>query len=176
MENQRLTFLKMQPSDLAELVDISRETFSDAYAHLNSEANMQHYLYGSLSEERLAQELAESQSDFYFVQQNMVTVAYVKVNFGDAQNDLHELEGMELERIYVLPVHQRCGAGKAILNFVSNIAKTKELKCIWLGVWEINEDAIRFYKNYGFQDIGTHPFVMGDVVQHDRVLRLPMRS
>jgi ribosomal protein S18 acetylase RimI-like enzyme len=43
-------------------------------------------------------------------------------------------------------------------------------RTLWLGTWEKNARAIRFYEKCGFTDVGTHPFVMGSEVQTDRVM------
>ena len=41
-------------------------------------------------------------SEFYFAKFNNETVGYLKLNYNQAQSDLKEKKGMELERIYVL--------------------------------------------------------------------------
>ena len=43
-------------------------------------------------------------------------------------------------------------------------------KAIWLGVWERNPRAIRFYAKYGFTPVGEQPFVLGTDPQHDQVM------
>jgi ribosomal protein S18 acetylase RimI-like enzyme len=41
---------------------------------------------------------------------------------------------------------------------------------IWLGVWEKNERAIRFYDKWGFRKIGEKQFVLGRDVQTDFIM------
>ncbi len=41
---------------------------------------------------------------------------------------------------------------------------------VWLGVWEENESAIRFYESWGFRFVGTKKFVLGKDVQNDMVM------
>jgi ribosomal protein S18 acetylase RimI-like enzyme len=41
---------------------------------------------------------------------------------------------------------------------------------LWLGVWERNARAIRFYQKHGFADIGTQVFRLGTDLQTDRVM------
>jgi RimJ/RimL family protein N-acetyltransferase len=38
---------------------------------------------------------------------------------------------------------------------------------VWLGVWEHNPRARRFYAKCGFAPAGDHAFVLGDEVQRD---------
>ena len=41
---------------------------------------------------------------------------------------------------------------------------------VWLGVWDRNERAIRFYESWGFHRSGTQPFLLGTDLQTDLVM------
>ena len=43
-----------------------------------------------------------------------------------------------------------------------NIAKQRKAEYIWLGVWEFNHKAMRFYMKNGFVRFGEHKFIFGD--------------
>ena len=51
------------------------------------------------------------------------------------------------------------------------IANLRKKRYVWLGVWEKNEKALRFYKKTGFYEIGTHSFFVGDEEQTDSLMR-----
>ena len=40
----------------------------------------------------------------------------------------------------------------------------------WLGVWENNCRALKFYEKYGFKKIGQHNFLLGNDLQTDYLL------
>lgn len=46
------------------------------------------------------------------------------------------------------------------------------LDYIWLGVWEHNVDAIKFYEKQGFKKFDTHIFKLGDDEQTDNLMKL----
>lgn len=50
-------------------------------------------------------------------------------------------------------------------------AAARGKKYVWLGAWEKHEPALSFYRKNGFCRVGSHPFVMGDDVQTDYILR-----
>ena len=52
------------------------------------------------------------------------------------------------------------------------IAKEKSMNFIWLGVWEENHRAIKFYEKNGFKVFGKHKFVLGKDVQTDLLMKL----
>jgi ribosomal protein S18 acetylase RimI-like enzyme len=41
---------------------------------------------------------------------------------------------------------------------------------VWLGVWDRNERAIRFYESWGFHRVGSQPFLLGSDLQTDLVM------
>lgn len=163
---------KVTLEDLKTLQTISRNTYYEAFAAQNSEATMTAYLKTAFSEKQLKTELTEKASEFYFAQSENEIIGYLKINVGLAQTDLRENNAMELERIYILKAFQGRNIGKKLLFKIIQMAKEKAFRYLWLGVWEENEGAIRFYKRYGFKIQGTHPFKMGDEIQNDYIMKL----
>jgi ribosomal protein S18 acetylase RimI-like enzyme len=43
-------------------------------------------------------------------------------------------------------------------------------QAIWLGVWERNERAIRFYERWEFEIVGARQFTLGSDLQNDLVM------
>lgn len=169
-----LKFVKLNSGDVKELEQISRQTYIDAFSWGNSPENMRAYLESSLSEKKLLEELKESNSEFYFAEINQKVIGYLKINFGDAQTEFHD-HALELERIYVIKEFQGKNNGQKLLDKVLGIAKKNQLDYLWLGVWEKNEKAIRFYERNGFSVTGSHPFRMGDKIQTDLIMKLPLK-
>jgi diamine N-acetyltransferase len=48
------------------------------------------------------------------------------------------------------------GVGRLVLDFVFEIAKEKNKDLVWLKVMDSSTDAIRFYKNNGFDICAIH--------------------
>ena len=48
------------------------------------------------------------------------------------------------------------------------------MKYIWLGVWEENPRATRFYQKNGFVAFGKHIFKLGDDEQTDILMKRPL--
>lgn len=60
------------------------------------------------------------------------------------------------------------GIAKQLIDFAENYAKENNYEVIWLGVWEHNIRAKKFYEKNGFKDSGhTHPFPIGNTAQTD---------
>jgi diamine N-acetyltransferase len=171
MKLENLQIQRVQLDQLKALRSISIETFVEAFEADNSEENMHQYIQEGLSEAKLREELMHEHSAFYFAFQDDEIVGYLKINFADAQSDIRDAESMEIERIYVLQSHYGKYVGQALLDFALNCANEKKLQYVWLGVWERNPRAIRFYEKNGFEVFGNHAFKLGDDEQIDVLMK-----
>ncbi|ATH94337.1 GNAT family acetyltransferase [Bacillus glycinifermentans] len=156
--------------DLRKLQEISYETFNETFKHQNSPENMNAYLERAFNLSQLESELSNRSSQFFFVYFHNEVAGYLKVNINDAQSEEMGDESLEIERIYIKNNFQKHGLGKYLFNKAVEIAKERNKKKVWLGVWEKNENAIAFYKKMGFVQTGAHSFYMGDEEQTDFIM------
>lgn len=154
-------------SDVHTLQAVSYETFDDTFRAMNTPENMDAYMKKAYALEKLEKELANEDSYFFFVCVNQEVAGYLKVNLDGAQSDEVISDSLEVERIYVRRAYQGQGLGTYLIQKSIDIAKEKNKKNMWLGVWEKNEKAIRFYQAMGFELYGAHSFFMGDEEQTD---------
>ncbi len=165
------TILPATPADLDTLVHMSRKIFHDSFDHLNTPENMQEYMDRAFNPQQLLSELNNPLSEFYFIRADDVIAGFIKLNRGPAQSDIYDDTSLEIERIYVDKQFQGHGLGAKLIAKAKERALALQLHAIWLGVWEKNPDAIRFYERHGFVRFGSHPFRMGDEVQTDVLMR-----
>ena len=163
---------QVQKADLLALQEISRQTFFDTFAEVNTHEDMNQYLEVNLSLERLTSEFSNPSTSFYFAKNGKEILAYLKLNEAEAQTEKREIPSMEIERIYVRKEFQNRGVGQFLLDFSIELKKDKQLKLIWLGVWEHNVSAIRFYERNQFQFFGKHSFMLGSDEQTDLLMDL----
>ena len=167
----KLTFVRCGENQLQQLLTISKDTFVDAFGSLNNPEDFESYLTQAFSPEKIEAELSNPNSFFYFVYEDTSLAAYIKINLGDAQSEFKEESGLELERIYVTAPYQGKGMGAHLLTYVCKLAKQKNARYVWLGVWEKNTRAITFYRRHGFKKIGTHPYYIGKDKQTDWLMK-----
>jgi GNAT superfamily N-acetyltransferase len=170
-----INITKVTPQRLKALHYISHKTFVDAFAHLNNPADLEIFLSDHLTEESLGEEMRNPESEFYFAEIESEPIAYFKLNTGNAQTELREAEGLEIERIYVLQGHQGKKIGELLINEIINIAKQRNKTYIWLGAWEINLRGISFYQKNGFVIFDKHQFKVGNDVQTDIMMKLELK-
>jgi ribosomal protein S18 acetylase RimI-like enzyme len=163
--------VRANANDAEKLQKISQKTFFETFEQENTAENMQNYLSNNFSLEKLLSELRHQQSEFYFLFSGNEIIAYLKINFGDAQVEKQLDNALEIERIYVLKEFQGKNAGKILMEKAEKIAREKNCLYVWLGVWEKNFKAIRFYQNFGFVEFDKHLFILGDDAQTDIMMK-----
>jgi ribosomal protein S18 acetylase RimI-like enzyme len=157
--------------DVALLQQIGRQTFFETFAPHNSEVNMTKYLQERFALDRLTAELANPLSEFYCAWLNGRVIGYLKLNSGTAQTESQGDDAMEIERIYVLHEFHGKKVGQLLYEKVMEAAHAKQVHYVWLGVWEENVRAKRFYEKNGFVQFDTHIFRLGDDEQTDLLMK-----
>ncbi len=158
-------------NDLDQLQGIGRQTFSETFDSYNTEENMRKYLDERFSAAKLSSELNDKNAEFYFALLNNRVIGYLKINVGQSQTELQDDEALEIERIYVLSEFYGKKVGQILYDKSFEIALQKKAKYVWLGVWEHNYRAIRFYKKNGFVEFDKHIFKLGDEIQTDLLMK-----
>ena len=172
MEN--IIIQQIGEASIIALQSISKQTFFETFAAVNSEENMEKYLTESLSIEKLTAELSNPNAEFYFATLDNEVLGYLKVNFGAAQTELKDPNGLEIERIYVLKAYHGKKVGQLLFDKALAIAKTAKVNYVWLGVWEENHKAINFYQKNGFIEFDKHIFILGEEAQTDLMMKLEL--
>ena len=157
--------------DVAALQKIALEIFTETFKDYNSPDNLQKYLDEKFSIDKLTEELNNPYSTFYFAQLGEEVIGFLKTNIGNAQTELKDLNAFEIERIYVLQAFHGKQVGQLLMNKAIEEARKTTCSYIWLGVWEENDRAIRFYTKNGFVKFDTHIFKMGDDEQTDWMMK-----
>jgi ribosomal protein S18 acetylase RimI-like enzyme len=170
----QITITKANSGDLAVIQQVGRETFFETFVQSNTEADMKKYLEESFNDEKVRTELANPDSLFFIAWEEGNPVGYLKVNTGNAQTDLQDDSSLEIERIYVKSAYHGKSVGNLLYAKALAVAQSLKKSSIWLGVWEENPRAIRFYEKNGFVAFDKHLFMLGDDEQTDILMRKPL--
>jgi len=168
---QNITIRKVSLADLDVLLNISKQTFFDAFEALNNPDDFRAYTSVAFTEDKFRSELNNPNSEFYFAIDQDVIIGYIKLNFGSAQTEFQDIQALEIERIYVSSAYQGKQIGQLLLNYAVDKARSAKLKYVWLGVFEKNIHAIRFYERNGFKKFSTHYFMIGNDRQTDWLMK-----
>lgn len=166
-----LKIIKATTADVLKLQSIGRQTFSETFADVNSEENMEKYLDESFAITKLTAELNNPSSYFYLAVLDETVVGYLKLNTSDAQTEKEDLNALEVERIYVAKEFHGKKVAQALYAQAETIADEIKATYMWLGVWEKNFRAVNFYTKNGFVQFDTHIFRLGNEEQTDLMMK-----
>jgi len=158
--------------DAAVLATMAQATFYDTFHGTCTEADMQSFLNTYFNLDQTRKELSDPDDLFYFAEVDGVPAGYIRMMEDYRSFEMMEKwKALELKRIYVSKEFQGRKVAQALMDFVLTYAAEHHYEVVWLGVWELNHRALKFYGKYGFEDSGyTHPFPIGQTPQTDKWL------
>ena len=158
-------------ADVDTLVRISIKTFRDTFAEVNTKEDMKIYLDKAFSRDQLIKEINDPDVTFILALDAETVVGYAKIKAEENRSELIEEPSIEIERIYTLKDYLGKRVGKLLMETCLDIAAERGYKLVWLGVWEYNPRAIAFYEKWGFEKFGSHPFLLGNDLQTDLLMK-----
>lgn len=157
-------------ADAELLADLGGRTFSDTFALDNTPEDMAAYLSSSFSPALQAEGLADPRVMFLIAEIEGVAGGYAKMESSSPPSYIAKPNPIELSRLYVSKELIGTGVGAALMEACIRKAKEAGFRTIWLGVWEKNERAQKFYQKWGFQAVGEQVFRLGGDEQRDLVM------
>ena len=161
------------PEDAELLTDLAYTTFWDAFHDhpKNAPHDLEAYMQEAFSVEHIRSELEDAESVFLVAEMNGELAGYAKLIFESTEPDIIAEWPVELSRLYSHQKFLGRGVGQALMDACFARAKEAGRDVIWLGVWEYNPRAQRFYEKNGFRQVGKHTFLLGSDPQTDLLMQ-----
>jgi len=169
-------FIRIATKKDAELIaNLSRETFYNTFAAVNSKKDMDKFMNESFNKEKLVAEVDAPGNIFLLAytgnESSSRVIGYARLRENNNPEELKGVPTLEIARIYVVTDSIGKGVGRELMQRSLDIAKEKDKQFVWLGVWEKNQKAIDFYSKWGFEKFSDHQFILGDDVQNDWLMK-----
>lgn len=164
-----ITIRRIVLEDAPALAEISRQTFYDTFTGTCTEADMQVFLKDYYNLQQVQTELSNGDDFYFFALLNGAPVGFIR--FMEDYTNLplvKQWKALELKRLYVVKEYHGKGIAQKLMDFFIDFAEQNKYQLVWLGVWENNLKAQKFYAKYGFVNSGhTHNFPIGSTPQTD---------
>lgn len=157
-------------ADSELLAQLGARTFADTYGVDNTPEDMSAYLAENFSPAQQAAELADPASIFLIAEIGESAAGYARLLLSESPSCVAASSPLELARLYVAREWFGRGAGEALMRACISEAKQAGHETMWLGVWERNERAKRFYSKWNFSKVGERIFQLGSDPQKDWVM------
>jgi ribosomal protein S18 acetylase RimI-like enzyme len=163
-------------ADAPLISSVGAETFATSFGAQNTPENLAKHRATAFGVDIQKRELADPAITYLIAEQNGRTAGYAQVREGEAPVCVSGPGPVEVRRFYVLPEFHGAGIAQALMDACADEARQRGGRTLWLGVWDQNPRAIRFYTKWGFEDVGGQTFMLGDDPQQDRVLSRSLES
>ncbi|MEP6847236.1 MAG: GNAT family N-acetyltransferase [Acidobacteriota bacterium] len=159
--------------DAKSLTDLSYTTFWDAFAHhpKNAPDDLAYYMRQAFTVEQITRELEHAESVFLIAEIDGELAGYAKLVLNNIEPGIVSQKPIELNRLYSQQKFLGQGVGQSLMDACFGLAQEQGFDTMWLGVWEYNPRAQRFYEKNGFRFVGKHTFVLGADPQTDLLMQ-----
>jgi ribosomal protein S18 acetylase RimI-like enzyme len=161
-------------ADALLISTIGAETFVESFGAQNTPENIAMHIAKAYGDGVQQRELTDPSFTYLIADIDGRTAGYACVKAGEAPPSVTGPSPVEVLRFYVVKDFHGAGVAQALMDACATDARARGGLTLWLGVWDQNPRAIRFYKKCGFMDVGGQTFVLGDDPQQDRVLARPL--
>ena len=168
-----ITIRQATADDAKVLTDLAYTTFWDAFAHhpKNAPDDLNHYMRQAFSLEQTTAELTDVKSIFLIAEIEGEAAGYSKIIIDSIEDGITAERPVELNRLYSHQQFLGRGIGQALMDACFERAREDGCDVMWLGVWEFNPRAQRFYEKNGFRVVGSHVFQLGEDAQTDVLMQ-----
>ena len=158
-------------ADAELLSELAARTFSETFGSDNTAENMSLYMSAAFNPLKQTAELSDPNGWGKIAELDGDVTGYAMMNAGAAPAEITGGNPIELVRLYVTQESIGRGIGAALMTDCIDEAKKRCFDTLWLGVWEHNYRAQSFYRKWGFVEVGTHNFQLGDDAQKDFLMQ-----
>ena len=169
----KIIIRKAVVEDAEMLADLAYKTFWDAFHDHpeNAPDDLAHYMAKAFNVEQVRSELADKNSIFLVAEIENETAGYARLILDNIEPGITAEKPIELNRLYSKQEFLGKGVGARLMEECFALAKNLDCDAMWLGVWEYNPRAQRFYEKYGFREVGKHVFLLGSDAQTDLLMQ-----
>lgn len=155
----------------AKLVSVlGTVSFYEAYFEQDNAHDLANYIHESFELNKIRAEITDKNAAFFIIFLNEKAVGYAKMREDSKVDCIKTENSIELQRIYIIERVYGKEIGENLLKYCFESAKARGFETLWLGVWEENKRAQKFYAKHGFKRVGELNFPYGESVGINFVL------
>jgi ribosomal protein S18 acetylase RimI-like enzyme len=156
--------------DAAALAALAEQTFRETFGADNTAQDMDQHCAQAYGIGIQTQEILDPQIDTFVVEDKHELIAYAQLYWLRAPSCVKAAHPVEIRRFYVDSAWHGKGIANALMTALLEHVAAKNADQVWLGVWEHNPKARKFYQKMGFLEVGKHVFQLGNDPQRDLIL------
>lgn len=148
-------------ADLHLISVIAITTHYEAYFELDPSHDLADYCVRCFNLETVKSELENSKLTFLIAEFGGKAVGFAQLREGKKIDCMEGKNAIEVQRIYIVEKMKGKKIGQSLIEQCTKIGREKGYETLWLGVWDENVAAQKFYQRIGMKNVGTTDFSDG---------------
>ena len=161
------------PADGPELAEMARRSFTETFGALYPASDLAAFLDRTFGVDGLPSQLDDPAYRVRIASEDGRIIGFAKLGPVAFPGDW-PADAIELHQLYVLGGWHGEGVGPALLDWAIATARAANHSELLLSVYVDNHRARRFYRRYGFVEVGRYEFRVGETIDDDRIMRLAL--
>lgn len=170
------TIRRAKVSDAPALAELAAGTFTETFAKDNTPEDLEVHLKSAFGVPQQTAEIQDPEVVTLLGFKETALIGFAQVRRSSAPSCVVAERPIELHRLYVASAVHGSGVARILMEHAHRVASEFGGSHLWLGVWERNPRAIAFYRKMGFNEVGSHTFLVGTDPQRDLVFAKPLAS
>ncbi|MDR2981126.1 MAG: GNAT family N-acetyltransferase [Puniceicoccales bacterium] len=156
--------------DARQLSLLAEKIFRETFGAANTAEDIDLHCRTSYSEIVQGGEISDPNMVTLLGREGGLLVGFAQLRWGHAPDCISAKSPGEIQRLYVASDWHGKGMARDLMNACIREMESRGSDVVWLGVWEENPRAIRFYRKFGFIEVGAHVFRLGGDPQRDIIM------
>jgi ribosomal protein S18 acetylase RimI-like enzyme len=160
-----------QAEDAESLAALGRKTFVDTFGHLYSPKDLAAFCDEIYAPAAQASIIAHPKTHIRIAAQGAELVGYLQMGEFKLPFNPGGRRAMEIHRLYVVERVKGVGVAAALMDWALTQMHAHGAQDAFLGVYQDNPRAQRFYMRHGFEIVGAYKFPVGATIDDEFIMR-----
>ena len=170
----RVTYRDATVADDQALYEISLRTFTDTFGALYPVADLKYYQAMTFGRDLQQAEIADPSMRHRLAFHGDDLIGFARLGAFKLPIAQDGARVVELHKLYVEREAKGTGVAHELMRWAMDSARGAGADAIYLGVYQGNDRAQRFYARYGFEIVGEYLFPVGQTQDPEYIMRAPL--
>ena len=153
---------KAQVTDAIHIALLGRITYTESHGdYIAEKENLLKFYNTNYSVSKIREELNDDKNIYWIVFSDELPIGFAKLSLNENFSKSDKKKSCKLQRLYILNDFIGYKIGSQLQEIILKTAIDLKFKSIWLTAYYKNTKGIKFYKKYGFQQVGSIDFFVG---------------
>lgn len=157
-----ITIRRANPDDATHIALLGRITYTESHgSFIENKAYLLDFYKTHYSVKTIREELQDMKNLYWIVFSDELPIGFAKVSLNDINSNVESTNSCKLQRLYILNDFIALKIGSQLQDIILKKVTDLKFDTIWLTAYYKNTKGIKFYKRYGFEEVGSIDFYVG---------------